>query len=175
MEDPSLAGNSSSISDALFTTLCNSIQALGRGFDVTSDIRLLYCKGAPGSRLVPLDEQQTRDLQVSDGVVVPNVSVDIESSTGKRITEEIPVCSFHEVRFLICLVAGFCFLCLVPKIGVYGFSPHSCSDCVLVLKYFSGFLLVFANSVYCCDWRFFFLLGFRSLVLVLPLLLVFQS
>ncbi|KAF7151812.1 hypothetical protein RHSIM_Rhsim02G0150100 [Rhododendron simsii] len=98
MEDPSLAGNSSSISDALFTTLCNSIQALGRGFDVTSDIRLLYCKGAPGSRLVHLDEQQTRDLQVSDGVVVPNVSLDIESSTGKRITEEIPVCSFHEVR-----------------------------------------------------------------------------
>lgn len=97
MEDPSLAGNSSSISDALFTTLCNSIQALGRGFDVTSDIRLLYCKGAPGSRLVHLDEQQTRDLQVSDGVVVPNVSVDIESSTGKRITEEIPVCSFHEM------------------------------------------------------------------------------
>ncbi|KAG5557526.1 hypothetical protein RHGRI_007683 [Rhododendron griersonianum] len=97
MEDPSLAGNSSSISDALFTTLCNSIQALGRGFDVTSDIRLLYCKGAPGSRLVHLDEQQTRDLQVSDGVVVPNVLVDIESSTGKRITEEIPVCSFHEV------------------------------------------------------------------------------
>ncbi|KAI8568150.1 hypothetical protein RHMOL_Rhmol02G0175100 [Rhododendron molle] len=97
MEDPSLTGNSSSISDALFTTLCNSIQALGRGFDVTSDIRLLYCKGAPGSRLVHLDEQQTRDLQVSDGVVVPNVSVDIESSTGKRIPEEIPVCSFHEM------------------------------------------------------------------------------
>lgn len=143
MEDPSLAGNSSSISDALFTTLCNSIQALGRGFDVTSDIRLLYCKGAPGSRLVHLDEQQARDLQVSDGVVVPNVSVDIVSSTGKRITEEIPVCSFHEVRFLICLVAGFCFLCLVPKIGVYGFSPYSCSDCVLVLKYCSGFLFSF--------------------------------
>lgn len=107
MEDPSSTGNSSSISDALFTTLCNSIQALGRGFDVTSDIRLLYCKGAPGSRLVHIDEDQTRDLEVSDGLVVPNVSVDFESSTGKRTTEEIPVCSFHEVRFLINLVTGF--------------------------------------------------------------------
>jgi hypothetical protein len=97
MEDPSSTGNSSSISDALFTTLCNSIQALGRGFDVTSDIRLLYCKGAPGSRLVHIDEDQTRDLEVSDGLVVPNVSVDIESSTGKRTTEEIPVCSFQEM------------------------------------------------------------------------------
>ncbi|XP_057462940.1 MACPF domain-containing protein CAD1-like isoform X1 [Actinidia eriantha] len=87
----------SPISDALITTLCNSIQALGRGFDVTSDIRLLYCKGAPGSRLVRIDEENTEDFVVSDGAVVPNVSVDIGYSTGKRTTEAIPVCSFHEM------------------------------------------------------------------------------
>ncbi|GFS42383.1 MAC/Perforin domain-containing protein [Actinidia rufa] len=87
------------ISDARITTLCNSIQALGRGFDVTSDIRLLYCKGTPGSRLVRIDEENTEDFVVSDGVVVPNVSVDIGYSTGKRTTEAIPVCSFHEVSF----------------------------------------------------------------------------
>ncbi|CAL5346240.1 unnamed protein product [Camellia sinensis] len=86
------------ISDALLTTLCNSIQALGRGFDVTSDIRLLYCKGTPGSRLVHLDEEHTEDLVVSDGLVVPNVSVDIEWSRGKRTPPvAIPVCSFHEM------------------------------------------------------------------------------
>lgn len=87
----------------IFTTLSNSIQALGRGFDVTSDIRLLYCKGAPGSRLVHIDEDHAKDLVVSDGVVVPNVSVDIECSKGKRSIERVPVCSFHEVifRFLI--------------------------------------------------------------------------
>lgn len=90
---------STSSSDALTTTLCNSIQALGRGFDVTSDIRLLYCKGAPGSRLVKLDESQSRDLVVSDGVVVPNVPVDIDGSPVKSSTEKVPVCSFHEVRF----------------------------------------------------------------------------
>ncbi|XP_038723732.1 MACPF domain-containing protein CAD1-like [Tripterygium wilfordii] len=84
-------------SDALTTTLCNSIQALGRGFDVTSDIRLLYCKGASGSRLVHVDEDRARDLVVSDGVVVPNVSLEIECSKGERSIERIPVCNFHEM------------------------------------------------------------------------------
>lgn len=83
--------------DQIVTTLCNSIQALGRGFDVTSDIRLLYCKGTPGSRLVVLDEDHARDLHVSDSVVVPDVSFDIDCSRGKRSVERVPVCSFHEV------------------------------------------------------------------------------
>ncbi|XP_030480470.2 MACPF domain-containing protein CAD1 [Cannabis sativa] len=87
----------SSSSDALTTTLCNSIQALGRGFDVTSDIRLLYCKGAPGSRLLKLDEVEKRDLVLSNGVVVPNVPADIDCSPGKRATEKVPVCNFHEM------------------------------------------------------------------------------
>lgn len=99
-----------STSDALSTTLCNSIQALGRGFDVTSDIRLLYCKGAPGSRLVKFDESQTKDLVVSDGVVVPNVPVDIDCSPVKSTTETVPVCSFHEVRFDSLSVLGFSLL-----------------------------------------------------------------
>ncbi|KAJ7947206.1 MACPF domain-containing protein CAD1 [Quillaja saponaria] len=102
MKDPSLVGNPTmetraASSDALIATLRNSIQALGRGFDVTSDIRLLYCKGAPGSRLVHLDEDRNRDLVVSDGVVIPSVSIDIECSPGKSTVERIPVCSFHEM------------------------------------------------------------------------------
>ncbi|GLT80161.1 hypothetical protein SLA2020_516150 [Shorea laevis] len=99
MENPrtTTGGLSCSSSDALTTTLYNSIQALGRGFDVTSDIRLLYCKGAPGSRLVQLDGDHTRKLYVSDGVVLPNVPTDIEGSTGKRSIERVPVCSFHEM------------------------------------------------------------------------------
>ncbi|GKU92428.1 hypothetical protein SLEP1_g6158 [Rubroshorea leprosula] len=89
---------SCSSSDALTTTLYNSIQALGRGFDVTSDIRLLYCKGAPGARLVQLDEDDAVDLVVSDGVVVRNVPTDIEFSRSKSTIERVPVRSFHEVR-----------------------------------------------------------------------------
>lgn len=93
-EDPS------SKNDALTTTLKNSIQALGRGFDVTSDIRLLYCKGAPGSRLIYLDDQNTKELVFSDDgfVSIPNVPVDVEFSKGERTTEATPVCSFYEVE-----------------------------------------------------------------------------
>ncbi|XP_057949733.1 MACPF domain-containing protein CAD1 [Malania oleifera] len=93
MEDPTTSRSSS----ALATTFRNSIQALGRGFDVTSDIRLLYCKGAPGFRLVHLNEDRTWDLVLSEGVVVPNVSVDVECSRGTSATETVPVCSFTQM------------------------------------------------------------------------------
>ncbi|GLT52541.1 hypothetical protein SLA2020_258760 [Shorea laevis] len=99
MENPRAKTCSLSCSslDALTTTLYNSIQALGRGFDVTSDIRLLYCKGAPGARLVQLDEDHAVDLVVSDGVVVRNVPTDIEFSRSNSTFERMPVCSFHEM------------------------------------------------------------------------------
>ena len=97
--------------DALITTLSSSIQALGRGFDVTSDIRLLYCKGAPGSRLVQLDEDHTNDLVLSGGVIVPNLSVDTERSMGKGGIERKSVCSFHEVG--CCCSFSICFYLLV--------------------------------------------------------------
>ncbi|CAM8985852.1 unnamed protein product [Rhodiola kirilowii] len=83
-------------SDALASTLYNSIQALGRGFDVTADIRLLYCKGAPGSRLVIVDEERTVDLRF-EGLVLPDVSVDIECSRQKGAVESSHVLSFHEM------------------------------------------------------------------------------
>ncbi|KAL6574134.1 cinnamoyl-Coa reductase [Orobanche hederae] len=91
MEGPTVSDN------ALITTLCNSVQALGRGFDVTSDIRLLYCKGAPGSRLVLIDEDQTRNLEVSKICAIPNVSIDIGCSTEQSYDEKTPVWSFREM------------------------------------------------------------------------------
>ncbi|WJX22506.1 cinnamoyl-Coa reductase [Trifolium repens] len=93
MENPTSTRNS----DSLSATLFNSIQALGRGFDVTSDIRLLYCKGAPGSRLVHLDEQHTRDLVLSQQLVVPDVSLDIDFSNGTSGIQKTPVYSFQEM------------------------------------------------------------------------------
>ncbi|PNY16583.1 MACPF domain-containing protein CAD1-like, partial [Trifolium pratense] len=94
MENSTSTRNSS---DSLSATVFNSIQALGRGFDVTSDIRLLYCKGAPGSRLVHLDEQHTRDLVLSQQLVVPDVSADIDFSNGTSGILKTPVCSFQEM------------------------------------------------------------------------------
>lgn len=99
MEIPSSTSSppTASAANAALTALSSSIQALGRGFDVTSDTRLLYCKGASGSRLVHVDEGNTRDLAISNGLVVPNVSADVEVSRGKVERETTSVCSFHEV------------------------------------------------------------------------------
>ncbi|KAH0917900.1 hypothetical protein HID58_025560 [Brassica napus] len=84
-------------SEALKTTLHSAIQALGRGFDVTSDVRLLYCKGAPGSRLVRIEQGQNRDLELTDGFLLPNVPADIECSLGEPYIDRISVCSFHQM------------------------------------------------------------------------------
>lgn len=101
MENRKEANLSVPSSEALTTTLRSAIQALGRGFDVTSDVRLLYCKGAPGSRLVPTEEGQNRDLELSDGFLLPNVPADIQCSLGEPDIDRISVCSFHQVTFFV--------------------------------------------------------------------------
>lgn len=78
-------------------TALNSIQALGRGFDVTSDIRFLYCKGAAGSRLVVIDEENTKDLAVSHDLIVPNVPVDIAYSAGETERIQTGVRDFRQM------------------------------------------------------------------------------
>lgn len=90
--------SAAAVSAALEATLVNAIQALGRGFDVNSDTRLLYCKGAPGSRLVQVNEGNTRDIRVSEGVVVQEVPVGIDVLPGKSGRETTGVLSFHHVR-----------------------------------------------------------------------------
>ncbi|KAK9714503.1 hypothetical protein RND81_06G099400 [Saponaria officinalis] len=94
MTDPSSAAVNS---DALLTTLSNAIQAIGRGFDVTSDIRLLYCKGSHGSRLIQIDEDDCKDISISDDLVLPHVSVDIQCSCGSKGWEATPVWGFLEM------------------------------------------------------------------------------
>lgn len=75
----------------------NSIQALGRGFDANCDTRLLYCKGAAGSRVVELDEEHARELPIGEGLVVPNVSRDVRCSIESPGRENFGACGFYEV------------------------------------------------------------------------------
>ncbi|XP_074592547.1 MACPF domain-containing protein CAD1-like [Curcuma longa] len=90
-------------SEALIATLTNAVQALGRGFDVTSDARLLYCKGAPGSRLVVLDDASRRSLVIADGdsaggeIVLPDVPLDITITTESDRREPSGVCTFQQM------------------------------------------------------------------------------
>lgn len=84
--------------NAALHTIQSSIQALGRGFDVNHDTRLLYCKGIAGSRLIEVDAH-SRDLAVFDGVVVPNVSRDVKCSYDSGGREGTGACSFYEVWY----------------------------------------------------------------------------
>ena len=84
---------------AALHTAINSVQALGRGFDVNFDTRLLYCKGVGGSRVVEIDEEYTRDLRLNDSLVVPNVSRDINNSHERVRRDSSGVCSFREVCY----------------------------------------------------------------------------
>lgn len=78
-------------------TAINSVQALGRGFDVNFDTRLLYCKGIAGSRVVEVDEEHKRDLFLYENIVVPNVSWDIKNSQESTGRQSSGVCTYHEV------------------------------------------------------------------------------
>ncbi|THG20373.1 hypothetical protein TEA_007485 [Camellia sinensis var. sinensis] len=82
---------------AALHTAINSVQALGKGFDVNFDTRLLYCKGLGGSRVVEIDEEHCRDLCLYDGLVVPNVSRDIKNSLEPVGRDSSGVCNFHEM------------------------------------------------------------------------------
>ncbi|XP_015958051.1 MACPF domain-containing protein CAD1 [Arachis duranensis] len=91
MENPSTMS-----SESLTATLTNTTHALGRGFDVSNDFRLLYCKG---SRLLH-QEHAKKDLIVSDGLVVPNVHADIGIITctaENSHVKKLPVCTFHQM------------------------------------------------------------------------------
>ncbi|CAA6669263.1 unnamed protein product [Spirodela intermedia] len=71
---------------AALDTVQNAIRALGRGFDVNCDTRLLYCKGVGGSRVIEVDEDHTRDLPV-----------DVRCSQGSTKRVSTAICSFHEM------------------------------------------------------------------------------
>lgn len=82
---------------AALHTAKNSVQALGRGFDVNFDTRLLYCKGVAGSRVVEVDEEHTRDLWLYENLVVPNVSRDIKNSQETIGRDGSGVWNYHEM------------------------------------------------------------------------------
>ncbi|XP_048235973.1 MACPF domain-containing protein CAD1 isoform X2 [Ricinus communis] len=78
-------------------TAMNSVQALGRGFDVNFDTRLLYCKGVTGSRVVQIDEEHTRNLYLYDEIELPNISRDINKSLDSQGRQSYGVCTFFEM------------------------------------------------------------------------------
>ncbi|KAF1876577.1 hypothetical protein Lal_00021133 [Lupinus albus] len=82
---------------AALHTATNALQALGRGFDLNFDTRLLYCKGVSGSRVVEIDEEHPRDLFLYDDVVIPNVPRDIRNFQEPEGRQSSGVCTFQEM------------------------------------------------------------------------------
>ncbi|KAJ7299523.1 hypothetical protein O6H91_Y214900 [Diphasiastrum complanatum] len=78
-------------------TAREALNALGRGFDVTLDLRLAYCKGPQGSRLIELDEDMNADVVIPGGVIIPNVPKDIKCDKGERTHFRSEVLPFHQM------------------------------------------------------------------------------
>lgn len=70
-----------------------AMEALGKGFDLTSDFRLKFTK----ERLVELDHQNKRDVIVPGGLTIPDVSQDIRFDKGDRIRFKSDVLEFNQV------------------------------------------------------------------------------
>lgn len=96
-----------------------AIQSIGRGYDVSLDLRLKYCKG--DSRLIVIDEDQGRDIVLSGGTTISGVSKSIKCDKGERTRFRSDVVPFQQVKFLPTYISYFNFLhfyntyCLSPK------------------------------------------------------------
>lgn len=76
-----------------------ALNSLGKGFDLTSDFRLKFCKGE--ERLVILNETERRELIVPGFGPVTDVSVDIKCDKGDLTRYQSDILSFTQVRHFI--------------------------------------------------------------------------
>uniref|UniRef100_A0A0C9RHM9 TSA: Wollemia nobilis Ref_Wollemi_Transcript_21704_2563 transcribed RNA sequence n=1 Tax=Wollemia nobilis TaxID=56998 RepID=A0A0C9RHM9_9CONI len=72
-----------------------AIGAIGRGYDITNDLRLSYCKG--DGRLIELDGDGRQNAVVPGGVIVPNVSKAIKCDKGERMRFRSDVLPFQQM------------------------------------------------------------------------------
>ncbi|GFQ03961.1 macpf domain-containing protein at4g24290 [Phtheirospermum japonicum] len=72
-----------------------AIDSIGRGYDISLDVRLKYCKG--DSRLIEIDEDQGREIVLPAGISVPNVSKSIKCDKGERTRFRSDVLTFQQM------------------------------------------------------------------------------
>ncbi|GBG75376.1 hypothetical protein CBR_g20006 [Chara braunii] len=83
-------------SEAALTTAKEAYEALGRGFDVTQDFRLVKCKGRPEQKLVAIARDH-HDLVIPGVGTLSNVSRDIKYDRGERIRLKSDVLTFDQM------------------------------------------------------------------------------
>lgn len=77
-----------------------AIGSIGRGYDISEDIRLKYCKGdSRHSLLIEIDGDGGREIVLPGGILIPNVSKSIKCDKGERTRFRSDVLSFQQVLF----------------------------------------------------------------------------
>ncbi|XP_015875859.1 MACPF domain-containing protein At4g24290 isoform X2 [Ziziphus jujuba] len=75
-----------------------AIGSIGRGYDISTDLRLKYCKGdLIGSRLIEIDADDGRDIVLPGGITISNVSKSIKCDKGERTRFRSDVLSFQQM------------------------------------------------------------------------------
>ncbi|KAL0454482.1 UNVERIFIED_CONTAM: MACPF domain-containing protein [Sesamum latifolium] len=72
-----------------------AIQSIGRGYDISLDLRLKYCKG--DSRLIEIDEDQGREIVLPGGISISDVSKSINCDKGERTRFSSDVLTFQQM------------------------------------------------------------------------------
>ncbi|RDX75223.1 MACPF domain-containing protein [Mucuna pruriens] len=78
--------------------VARALNSLGKGFDLTSDFRLKFCKGE--ERLVVLNETDKRVLTVPGFGLITDVSVDIKCDKGDRTRFQSDTLTFTQMSEL---------------------------------------------------------------------------
>lgn len=79
-----------------------AVAAIGRGYDVVSDVRLKYCKGKladPDARLIDVSRDGVQDVLLPGGIKVAAVPKSVTCDKGERTRFRSDVLSFQQVGF----------------------------------------------------------------------------
>ncbi|XP_057792038.1 MACPF domain-containing protein At4g24290 [Salvia miltiorrhiza] len=72
-----------------------AILSIGRGYDISLDLRLKYCKG--DSRMIEINEDQGREIILPGGTSVAGVSKSIKCDKGERTRFRSDVLTFQQM------------------------------------------------------------------------------
>ncbi|KAK4743276.1 hypothetical protein SAY87_001277 [Trapa incisa] len=75
-----------------------AIGSIGRGYDISDDLRLKFCKGETlDSRLIEIDEEGGREIVLPGGISIHNVPKSINCDKGERTRFRSDVLSFQQM------------------------------------------------------------------------------
>ncbi|GMH15003.1 hypothetical protein Nepgr_016844 [Nepenthes gracilis] len=75
-----------------------AVRSIGRGYDISNDVRLKHCKGdSIDSHLIEIEQDQCQDVVLPGGITVADVSKHIRCDKGERTRFRSDVLSFQQM------------------------------------------------------------------------------